>query len=42
MNDLTLDMVKEIKQLENNIELNELNYKAKSGESLYHYCLLYF
>ena len=29
MNDLILDMLREIRQLENDIELNEVDYKAK-------------
>lgn len=29
MNDLILDMLREIRQLENDIKLNEIDYKAK-------------
>ena len=29
MNDLILDMLREIRQLENDIKLNEVDYKAK-------------
>lgn len=29
MNDLILDMLREIRQLENGIKLNEVDYKAK-------------
>ena len=33
MNDLALDWPKEVKQLQNDIKLNELDYKAKSGKN---------
>ena len=31
MNEVIRDRLKEINQLQNSIELNELNYKAKNG-----------
>ena len=34
MNDLILDKLKEIKQLQDNIELNELDYKAKCKKNI--------
>ena len=37
MNDLILDKLKEIKQLQDNIELNELDYKAKC-KKIYSFC----
>ena len=34
MNDLILDRLKEIRQLENDIKLNELDYKSKIGKKI--------
>ena len=43
-NDLVLDRLKQIEQLQNNIKLNELDYKTKPGKNIISpksHCLLY-
>ena len=34
MNDLILDSLKEIRQLQNDVKLNKLVYKTKSGKKI--------